>query len=141
MWAIDAVAAATALATRFAPVPAAAFEATSRVAGRRRLPSTSPTRPPASATRKHQTAYRTRSTAGILTVDDRSAVPGRRRARGARDPARCSAARPYAPADARRARRPGACAGRGQRAAHGDRAGPPVLDGPLWPAGHGQDHA
>src|SRR2546426_123492 len=39
--------------TRFAPVPAAALEAISSVAGRRRLPSTRPTRPPASATAKH----------------------------------------------------------------------------------------
>src|SRR4051794_40115729 len=54
MWAIDAVSAATALMTRFAPVPAAALDAKSSVAGRRRLPRTSPTSPPAAATPKHQ---------------------------------------------------------------------------------------
>ena len=42
--------AAIAEIARFAPPPAAAEEATSSVAGSRRLPSTSPTRPPASAT-------------------------------------------------------------------------------------------
>src|SRR5207247_4124222 len=60
--AIAAVAAATALTTRLAPVPAAALEATSRVAGRRRFPSTSPTSPPARATMKHHAAYSAHST-------------------------------------------------------------------------------
>ena len=50
-----AVSAAIAEIARFAPPPAAVDDATSSVAGSRRLPSTSPTRPPASATRKHQT--------------------------------------------------------------------------------------
>src|SRR6478752_7960146 len=61
MWAIAAVAAAAAEMSRFAPVPAAAEPATSSVAGRRMLPSTRPTRPPARATRKHHRQKRASS--------------------------------------------------------------------------------
>src|SRR3954451_21403503 len=61
-----AVPAAIAEIARFAPAPAAAPEAAISVAGSRRLPRTRPTRPPASATRKHHSANRTSSTAGIL---------------------------------------------------------------------------
>src|SRR4051812_26447524 len=63
MWTAAAVAAAIAEIARLTPVPEAALEAASSVAGRRMLPSTRPTRPPASATVKHQTANRTSSTA------------------------------------------------------------------------------
>ena len=54
MWAIPAVPAAAAEMSRLAPVAAATLDAMSSVNGRRMLPSTSPTRPPATATVKHQ---------------------------------------------------------------------------------------
>src|SRR5215212_7565896 len=62
MWTVAAVAAAIAEIARFTPVPEAALDAASSVAGRRMLPSTRPTRPPARATVKHQMANRTSST-------------------------------------------------------------------------------
>ena len=61
MCTVAAVSAAIAEIARFAPPPAAADEATSSVAGSLMLPSTSPTRPPARATAKHQMASRTYS--------------------------------------------------------------------------------
>ena len=54
MWAIAAVPAAAAEMSRLAPVPAAALEAMTSVKGSRMLPRTRPTRPPATATVKHQ---------------------------------------------------------------------------------------
>src|SRR3954453_16255713 len=48
---------------RFAPVPAAGLLAIRSVAGSRRLPRTSPTRPPTTATAKHHAAYRASSPA------------------------------------------------------------------------------
>src|SRR5215208_3090522 len=54
MWTIAAAVAATPEMPMFAPAPAAGWEATSSTAGRRMLPNTSPTTPPARATAKHQ---------------------------------------------------------------------------------------
>ena len=51
---IAAARAATPEMPMFAPAPAAGCEATSSTAGRRMLPSTRPTTPPARATAKHQ---------------------------------------------------------------------------------------
>src|SRR3954469_7286424 len=101
MWATDAASAATALMTRFAPVPAAALEAKSSVAGRRRLPRTRPTRPPAAATAKHH-----RTKARYSMRDGGPALRQRRRRReephrGTRG--RRAAGRPHAPAHADRA--------------------------------------
>ena len=61
MCTVAAVSAAIAEIARFAPPPAAVDDATSSVAGSRMLPSTSPTRPPAKATRKHHSAKSARS--------------------------------------------------------------------------------
>ena len=55
MWAMAAAKAATPEMPMFAPAPAAGEEATSRTAGRRMLPSTRPSEPPAQATTKHHT--------------------------------------------------------------------------------------
>src|SRR3954447_20009057 len=78
MWATEAASAATALMTRFAPVPAAALEAKSSVAGRRRLPRTRPTSPPAAATAKHH-----RTKARYSMRDGGPALRQRRRRPGA----------------------------------------------------------
>src|SRR4051794_2825920 len=80
MWAMDAVAADTALIPMFVPAATPGEDATSTVAGSRMFPSTSPTRPPARATRKHQTTYATWSTShGILTGQmERLFEPGER---------------------------------------------------------------
>ncbi len=59
MCAIDAAAAATPETPMFAPEPAAGLDAASSTAGRRMFPSTSPARPPASATAKHHAAIAT----------------------------------------------------------------------------------
>ena len=64
MWTAEAVAAATPDTAMFAPPPAAADEATATITGSLRLPSTSPTRPPTSATAKHQRPTRASSTGG-----------------------------------------------------------------------------
>jgi len=53
--AIEAVAADTALMPMFVPAAIPGDDATSTVAGSRMFPRTSPTRPPARATRKHHT--------------------------------------------------------------------------------------
>ncbi len=120
------------------------------------FPSTSPTSPPASATRKHQTANARSSTAS----DDRrgESPPGWRywsRGRpavrpGGRGPAPHPHRRPCArgaargapaPADVRGGRRPAAPARRGHGAAARARRRAPALDDPLRPAGHRQDDA
>ena len=81
-WAIAAVAAATALIMRFAPAPAAGPAATSRVAGRRRLPSTRPTRPPATAKHHNRKARYSKAVESLFELPDergpdrpRSSVP------------------------------------------------------------------
>ncbi len=56
---MDAVAAATALIPMFAPAPAAGDDDSNSTAGSRMFPSTRPTSPPASATRKHHAARNT----------------------------------------------------------------------------------
>src|SRR5262245_1753721 len=61
MWVAAAAKAATPEMPMLAPAPAAGEEAASRTAGRRMLPSTSPTRPPASATAKHHDVSATSS--------------------------------------------------------------------------------
>ena len=55
-WPIEAAEAATPDTAMFAAPPDAVEDANSSMTGRRRLPSTRPTAPPAKATRKHQTA-------------------------------------------------------------------------------------
>ena len=65
MCATAAAKAATPEMPMLAPAPAAGEEATSRTAGRRMLPSTRPSAPPAQATTKHQTQRATSSSASI----------------------------------------------------------------------------
>src|SRR5438094_5673025 len=55
MWPIEPAAAASPETAMFAPPVAAGFEPTSSSTGSRMLPRTRPSRPPASATMKHQT--------------------------------------------------------------------------------------
>src|SRR6476646_6716890 len=59
--AIEAVKAEAALIATLAPAPAAAELENSRTTGRRRLPSTRPATPPATATQNDQTATQTSS--------------------------------------------------------------------------------
>src|SRR4051794_14244843 len=136
---------------RLAPPPAAAEDATSSVAGSRRLPSTRPTSPPASATAKHQTAKSARSTGvhvcarsadktAAILVRDGAALrpPGGRARRRAR---RRSARRADAAADARRVRGAGAPPRGRLRAARRARVRAAALDDPLRAARHRQDDA
>ena len=137
-------AAATALTIRLAPVPAAGEEATSSVAGRRRFPSTSPTSPPASATRKHQIANRTRSTArdtersmdGSVVRPPDEAEPA---ARGSARARRCAARMRPRSLDEFVGQEPPARRGLARCAPRSSRAA--VLDGPLRAARDGQDDA
>ena len=62
MCAIAAVSAETPEMPMFAPAPAAGFVATRTISGSLMLPSTSPTAPPATATRKHHAATSASST-------------------------------------------------------------------------------
>src|SRR4051812_19337499 len=139
MWAIDAVSAATALMTRFAPVPAAALEAKSSVAGSRRLPNTRPTSPPAAATAKH---HRTKARYSMRDGGPALRHRGRRQdgahgsARGRRAPGR-----PHAPTHADRAGRPGAYPRPRVGPAARRRGGPTAFDDLLRAARVGQDDA
>src|ERR687896_2591429 len=73
MWAAAAAKAATPEIPMFAPAPAAGEDAMSSTAGSRMLPSTRPTAPPATATRKHQAQKRISSSASTGGQSDRRA--------------------------------------------------------------------
>src|SRR4051794_24724781 len=80
MWAIDPAAAASPETAMFAPAAAAGFPAAARKTGRRMFPSTSPRRPPTSATMKHQapTAARTSACTRLNMAYDRKNAPRQR---------------------------------------------------------------
>ena len=78
MCTIAAVSAETPEMPMFAPAPAAGVAAAKTITGRRMFPSTRPTAPPATATRKHHAATRTSATAPDATRFRSGALPIRR---------------------------------------------------------------
>ncbi len=92
MWAIAAAKAATPEMPMLAPAPAAGEAATSSTAGRRMLPSTRPTAPPANATAKHQPHSSASSSASIAAKSARPASENRYQFDNVR--ARCPSAAP-----------------------------------------------
>src|SRR5262245_5859824 len=145
-WVEAEVTAAAPLTATLAPAPAAGELANSTITGSLRFPSTSPTSPPVSDTKKAHAATTIRPSAskagGILTRDG-TTVRHRRRGRATADRSAAvggAAGGADAPADARRAGRPGASAASRLAASHRDRNRRAALGRALRPAGLGQDH-
>ena len=146
IWATEALAADTALTPMFAPAPAAGELENSSTTGRRRLPRTSPTRPPPSATRKHHAASTAYSIeAGTVGSSDGTAFRqgrppvGRTGAVGLPIAARSRPACARARSTSSRARSTCSAPNSALRTAIESGAAP--LDDPVRPPGERKDHA